>query len=104
MASVNLTTATVVGSITSGHNFEFTISSAAGNDVTITGKNDQGGDLSWYSPNPATITAGQTSVTVTAGSATTGLHYDTYVVGGINVSGEAHVTVGSAFPAHAKAS
>jgi hypothetical protein len=107
MASVNLTTVTVVGTITSGHPFEFTVSSAAENDVTITGRNDLGGNSSWFSPNPATILAGQTSVTVTAGSPTTGSNYDTYVVGGMVVSGEAHIQVGSAFPAapaHAKAS
>ena len=104
MASVNLTTATVSGSITSGHTFEFTISSAAENDVTITGRNNLGSNFSWFSPDPATISTGQTSVTVTAGSPTTGTNYDTYVVGGMIVSGEAHIQVGSAFPAHAKAS
>jgi hypothetical protein len=107
MASVNLTTATVSGTITSGHTFEFTISSATTNDVTITGKNNLGGNSSWFSPNPATIPAGSTSVTVTAGSPTSGSNYDTYIVGGMLVSSEAHIQVGSAFPAapaHAKAS
>lgn len=104
MASVNLTTATVLGTITSGETFEFTISSAVTNNVTITGRNMQGGNLSWFTPNPATITTGQTSVSVTAGSPTSGTNYDTYIVGGMNVTSEAHVHVSSAFPEHVKAS
>jgi hypothetical protein len=99
MATVNLTTATVSGSIKDPEDFEFTISSAQGNDVTITGKDQVGATDSWFTPNPAKIVSGNTSVTVRAAQVTPIGQYVTYIVGGMNVSGAAHIVVGSEMPA-----
>jgi hypothetical protein len=98
MATVNLTTATVTGGIEAGHTFEFTISSANANAVTITGKDEVGATDSWFTPNPATITAGNTSVTVTAQQATPIGQYVTYIVGGMLTSSAAHIVVGDSMP------
>jgi hypothetical protein len=99
MASVNLTTATVSGSIIEGESFEFTISSAQGIDVTITGKDQEGSTDSWFTTNPATITKGSTSVTVTAAQITPPGEYVTYLVAGMNVDDAAHIVVGDSMPA-----
>jgi len=99
MATVNLTTATVSGDIKDPETFEFTISSAQGNDVTITRKDEVGATDSWFTPNPATITKGGTSVTVTAAQVTPTGEYVTYIVGGMNVNDAAHIVVGDSMPA-----
>ncbi len=99
MATVNLTTASVSGSIIDGESFEFTISSANPNDVTITGRNEVGAEDSWFTPSPATITRGNTSVTVTAAQITPTGQYVTYIVGGMLTSSAAHIVVDSTMPA-----
>ena len=98
MPTVNLTTATVSGDIKDTETFEFTISSAQGNNVTITVKDEVGSTDSWFTPNPATITQGDTSVTVTAAQITPLGQYVTYIVGGMNVSSAAHIVVGDSMP------
>jgi hypothetical protein len=99
MATVNLTTATVTGDIKVPDTFEFTISSAQGNDVTITGEDEERATDSWFTPNPAKITKGDTSVTVTAAQVTPTGEYVTYIVGGMNVNDAAHIVVGDSMPA-----
>jgi hypothetical protein len=98
MATINLTTATVTGSIVDGEPFEFTISSAQGTNVTITGKDEVGSTDSWFTPNPATIVKNTTSVTVTAAQTTPIGEYVTYVVTGMNVNDAAHIVVGAQMP------
>jgi hypothetical protein len=102
MATVYLDTGTASGTFTSGHGFNFEISASQTIDVTITGRDQEGSDDSWFTPNPATITAGNTTVTVTAQQITPTGQFFTYVVGGRNTSGNAHVVVGSSMHAHEK--
>ena len=102
MGSVNLTAGTSSGTFTDDQNFTFTISSAVTGDVKIYGKNAQGGDSSWFSPDPATIPAGSTSVTVEAVEISTAGSYWTYIVTGIDVTEHAHIQVGSSMPADAR--
>ena len=106
MGSVNLTEGTASGTFKDGENFDFKISSAVANDVTITGKDENGGSTAWFSsdPYPAKIPAGSTSVTVEAVMVSAPGTYFTYIVTGINVTEHAHIQVGSSMHAHAKAS
>ncbi|HZW93920.1 MAG TPA: hypothetical protein VFF64_13290 [Candidatus Eremiobacteraceae bacterium] len=103
MGSVNVTEGTASGTFTDGHTFTFTISSAVSDDVKIYGRNAQGGSSSWFSPDPATITAGSTSTSPEAVETSPAGSYFTYAVTGINVTATAHIQVGSSMP-HEKAS
>jgi hypothetical protein len=99
MGSVNLTAGTASGTFTEDQNFTFTISSAVADDVKIYGRNAQGGNSAWFSPDPATIPAGSTSVTVEAVEISPPGSYFTYAVTGINVTAAAHIVVGDSMPA-----
>ena len=99
MGSVNLTVGTSSGSFTVDENFTFTISSAMTGDVKIYGRNAQGGSTAWFSPDPATITAGSTSVTVDAEQISPAGSYFTYTVTGMNTTTNAHIVVGDSMPA-----
>lgn len=98
MATVYLDTGTSSGAFTSGHTFNFEISSPQALPVTITGRDEEGANDSWFTPNPATITAGNTTVTVTAQQVTPTGQYVTYLLGGRNASQAAHIVVGSSMP------
>ncbi|MGB2604660.1 MAG: hypothetical protein WBC78_13765 [Candidatus Sulfotelmatobacter sp.] len=99
MGSVNVTAGTSSGSFTVDENFTFTISSAMTGDVKIYGRSAQGGSTAWFSPDPATITAGSTSVTVEAEQISPAGSYFTYIVQGMIVNSAAHVVVGDSMPA-----
>ena len=95
MGTINLTMGSSEGTFTVDESVTFTISSAQTINVTITGKDQQGSTDSWFTPNPATILAGKTSVSATAAQVTPIGEYVTYMVTGMNVPGAAHVHVGS---------
>jgi hypothetical protein len=94
MATVYIDTATTSGSFIDGQNFDFQISSSQTGDVTITGRDQEGGNDSWFTPDPATIPGGSTSVTVKAQQITPIGEYVTYLVGNRNTNGNAHIVVG----------
>jgi len=104
MATIDLTMGTAVGDFVEGEPFTFTMSSATTNVVTITGRSDQGGDKAWFTsdPYPAEIPIGSSSVTATPTETISAPHYFTYLVTGINVNSEAHVTVSSSMPGRMK--
>jgi hypothetical protein len=64
--TVNLTTGEIIGSIRLNSPFEFIVTKPAPQNVKVTGEDDEGSPLPWFSPDPATIPKGSTSVTVTA--------------------------------------
>jgi hypothetical protein len=64
--TVNLTTGKIIGSIKLDSSFEFIVTSPAPESVDVTGEDDEGSPLRWFSPDPASIPKGSTSVTVTA--------------------------------------
>lgn len=66
--------------------FEFTIPSAIGNNVTITAENSNIQPFQWFTPDPATITAGSTSVNVEATEPSPPGGWLTYSVQGMNVT------------------
>jgi hypothetical protein len=99
MGSVNLTAGTASGTFTEGHDFTFTISSALTNNVYIYGRTAQGGSTAWFSPDPAEIPAGSTSVTVEAVQISPAGSYFTYIVTGMNLSAAAHIVVGDSMQA-----
>jgi hypothetical protein len=97
MPSVDVSSGTLTGgSITVGHQFQFS-TNASGN-ISVSTK---GG--AWFSPSPASFT-GPGSVTVTAELTSSGEGWS-YGVTGMNViNNNPHVPVKGAMPAHAKAS
>jgi hypothetical protein len=74
-----------LGDLEIDHNFEFTIPTAITKNVTITPENSSIKPYQWFTPNPATITAGSTSVTVEAVEASPAGGWLTYSVTGMNV-------------------
>jgi len=64
--TVNLSTGTVIGTVKLNQTFEFILPSPATQAITITGYDQNGNTCAWFSPDPATISVGSTSVTVTA--------------------------------------
>jgi hypothetical protein len=95
--SINLNNGTITGSFKDECPFTFTLFPTLNNDVTVIGKDENGNDCSWFSPDPATIPAGKNSVPVTADMAS-GAGWFTYTVTGMNTSGNAHVVVGDSMP------
>jgi hypothetical protein len=92
--TVNLTTGKIIGSIKLDSPFEFTVTSPAPQNVQITGEDDDGSPLEWFSPDPATITKGTTSVTVTATEATSGEDpFFTYGLTGMVGAQNVHIVV-----------
>jgi len=73
------------GTLESGQPFEFKIPSALGNDVTITAENSNIQPYQWFTPDPATITKGSTSVNVEATQPSPTDGWLTYSVEGMNV-------------------
>lgn len=105
--TINLATGQEVGQIKDGHPFDFIIGSPISNDVTITGRNQQGGNLTWFTSNPypAVIPTGSTGVTVTAAMESTQQNpWFTYLVGGMVAAQNVRVVVGGEMPAAKKAS
>jgi len=100
--TINLNTGVVNGAILDGETFEFVLTSNAPNTITITGRNEQGAGTSWYSPNPATISTGSKSVTVTAAMISQPGTWFTYIVGGMNAYQNVHIVVGAAMPTEEK--
>jgi len=74
------------GTLESGEPFEFTITSAISNDVTLTALDSNLEPYEWFTSDPATITAGSTSVTVEATEPSPPGSWLTYSVKGINVT------------------
>jgi hypothetical protein len=92
--TINLTNGQILGSIRLNYPFEFILGSAAPNDVEIIGENSQGSDYAWFSPDPATLTQGSTSVTVTATAATNAQNpWFTYRLSGMTGAQNVHVVV-----------
>ncbi len=92
--TVNLTTGKIIGSIRLNSPFEFILTSPAPQDIQITGEDDEGSPLEWFSTDPATITKGSTSVTVTAIEASSGEDpFFTYGVTGIVGAENVHIVV-----------
>jgi hypothetical protein len=100
--TVNLSTGSVLGTILDGETFDFILPSAATATITITGRNEQGGATSWFSPNPATIPSGSRSVAVTAAIISQPGTWFTYIVAGMNSAQNVHIVVGAAMPASEK--
>lgn len=74
-----------LGTLECNEPFQFTITSALTNDVTITAQNNNIQPFQWFTPDPATITAGSTSVNVEATEASPPGSWLTYSVRGMNV-------------------
>lgn len=84
------------GTLAVNQPFEFTIPSAIGNNVTITAENSNIQPYQWFTPDPATIPAGSTSVNVEATELSPPAGWFTYSVGGMNVQqNNLHVIVDS---------
>ena len=66
--------------------FQFTIPTAAANDITITAANSKIQPYQWFTSNPATIPAGSTSVDVEATEQSPPGLWLTYSVKGMNVT------------------
>jgi|SRR5580692_125896 hypothetical protein len=96
--TVNLSTGAVNGTILDGEPFDFTLTSAATATITITGRNEQGGASSWFSPNPATISSGSRSVAVSAAMISPPGTWFSYIVSGMNAAQNVHIVVGAATP------
>jgi hypothetical protein len=99
--SINLNNGTTSGSFKDECPFTFTLSPPLTNNVTVTGMDDNGNPCAWFTPDPVTIAAGQTSVTVTADMPSDGGWF-TYLVTGMNTSGSAHVVVSDSLHEHKK--
>jgi hypothetical protein len=76
----------VLGTLEVNQPFEFTIPSAASTNITVTAQNSNVQPYQWFTPDPATITAGSTSVTVEATEASPPAGWLTYSVKGMNVT------------------
>lgn len=74
------------GPLEDGESFEFTIPTPSGNDITITAENSNIQPYGWFSPTPAKIPAGSTSVTVEATESSPVGGWVTYSVRGMNVT------------------
>ncbi len=94
--TINLTTGSIIGSIKLNFPFEFVITSAAPNDIQITGSDNEGSPYQWFDGDPATISQGTTSVTVTATVATSAEEpYFTCGISGMAGAANVHVIVSS---------
>jgi hypothetical protein len=92
--TINLTTGKILGSIKLDSPFEFILGSAATQNIEITGEDDDGNPYEWFSSDPATITKGSTSVTVTAtASSSEEEPYFTYGLTGMVGAENVHVVV-----------
>jgi hypothetical protein len=100
--SINLATGAQIGSIEDQHDFEFTIPTVLGNDVTIDGKDEQGGACTWFSPQGAVIKAGSTSVPVEAVMESGVGQWFTYIVTGMQYAQNVHVVVSDSMGTHGK--
>lgn len=100
---INLNNGVASGEFKNGCPFVFTISDAVDNDVTITGLNDLNQSCEWFSPDPATIDQGSTSVTVTATLASSDEDpWYTYSVTGMAYTENVHIVVGDSMDAREK--
>jgi len=104
MGSVNVSTGTASGTFKDSQSFAFTISSAATTEIKIYGRNALGSGEAWFSPDPAVIPIGSTSVEPQAVQESPIGSYFTYAVTGMNVAQTAHIQVASSLPAAKKAS
>jgi len=94
--TINLTTGKILGSIKLDSPFEFILGSAAAQNIEITGEDDDGNPYEWFSTDPATITKGSTSVTVTATAANSEEEpYFTYGLTGMVGAQNVHIVVSS---------
>lgn len=75
-----------LGTLECNQPFQFTITSALTNDVTITAQNGGLQAYQWFTPDPATISAGTTSVNVEATEPSPPGGWMTYSVRGMNVT------------------
>jgi hypothetical protein len=92
--TVNLTTGKIIGTIRVNSPFEFIVTSPAPQDVKITGEDDEGSPLEWFSTDPATIAKGSTSVTVTAVEACSEEDpFFTYGLTGMDGADNVHIVV-----------
>lgn len=94
--TVNLTTGAIIGSIRLNFPFEFIITTPAPENIEITAEDDEGSPLEWFSPDPATIKKGSTSVTVTATEACSDEDpFFTYGLTGMVGADNVHIVVSS---------
>jgi hypothetical protein len=100
--TINLATGAQMGSIEYEHNFEFTIPTVLGNDVTIDGRDEQGGACTWFSPQGAVIPKGSTSVTVEAVMVSGVGEWFTYIVTGMQYAQNVHVVVSDSMSTQGK--
>jgi hypothetical protein len=94
--TINLTTGAIIGSIRLDFPFEFIVDSPAPENVEITAEDDEGSPLEWFTPDPATIKKGTTSVTVTATEACSEEDpFFTYQLAGMEGADNVHIVVSS---------
>lgn len=74
------------GTLESGQPFQFTIPTAATDDIIVTAENSNIKPFQWFTPDPATILAGSKSVNVQATEPSPPGGWLTYSVRGMNVT------------------